>query len=160
MHDFCSPVIFLRVVAVLSRFSCFQCGRFYVRLCVCFRCRFKPVDFKVMMKPFKEEFEVLFCETFSHRQNLQFLHHLHNCYLKKRWRDLLHLLQISHKAALQLGKQKAAAGWLVYPFEICTLKNPPFLQSFSAVFFVLSVDVSCFHLMQNLICVTNIPCEG
>ena len=39
-------------------------------------CRFKPVDIKHVVKPFHEDFEILFCETFSRRENVKFIGHL------------------------------------------------------------------------------------
>lgn len=51
--------------------------------------RFKPVDLKFIMRPFKEEFEEVFCETFSRNQNAVFLGHVQTCFTQKRWRDLL-----------------------------------------------------------------------
>ena len=40
---------------------------------------FKPMDLRHVVKPFREEFEVLFCETFSRAENMKFLNHIQVC---------------------------------------------------------------------------------
>ncbi len=37
---------------------------------------FKPVDLRIIIAPFREEFEMLFCQSFSRKQNSKFLGHL------------------------------------------------------------------------------------
>nr|KAG5703293.1 hypothetical protein BaRGS_025535 [Batillaria attramentaria] len=61
---------------------------------------FKPVDLKFVMMPFREEFEMLFCQTFSRKQNARFLGHLQNCFSQKRWHDLLSLMEHCQKSAV------------------------------------------------------------
>lgn len=38
--------------------------------------RFKPVDIRHVVRPFKDDFELLFCKTFSRKQNVKFLQHM------------------------------------------------------------------------------------
>ena len=37
---------------------------------------FKPVDIRFVVGPFREEFELAFCSTFSRKQNIKFLSHI------------------------------------------------------------------------------------
>ena len=37
---------------------------------------FKPVDCRIIVAPFREDFEKLFCQTFSRKKNIQFLKHI------------------------------------------------------------------------------------
>ena len=62
---------------------------------------FKPVDLKLVVKPFKESFEELFCRTFSRKQNIVFLTHIENCFSKKAWKDLLTLFEHTIKSAVK-----------------------------------------------------------
>ncbi|XP_013402851.2 midasin-like [Lingula anatina] len=55
---------------------------------------FKPVDLRLVVAPFREDFEAVFCQSFSRKQNIKFLGHIQECFAKKRWSDLLKL--ISH----------------------------------------------------------------
>ncbi|XP_041350636.1 midasin-like [Gigantopelta aegis] len=60
---------------------------------------FKPVDLKFVIMPFREDFEMLFCKTFSRKQNSKFLGHIQDCFLKKRWNDLLTLMDHTQRSA-------------------------------------------------------------
>ncbi|XP_077869169.1 midasin [Saccoglossus kowalevskii] len=62
---------------------------------------FKPVDMRQIVAPFREEFETLFCKTFSRKQNIKFLGHMLECFAKRKWQDLfklmLHVAQAAEK---------------------------------------------------------------
>ncbi|CAG2222307.1 MDN1 [Mytilus edulis] len=62
---------------------------------------FKPVDIKHVVKPFHEDFEILFCETFSRKENVKFITHLQDCFIKKKWNMLLTLMEHTMKPAFQ-----------------------------------------------------------
>lgn len=72
--------------------------------------RYKPVDLKIVITPFREDFEILFCETFSRKQNVKFLSHIQECFSRRKWSDLFKLVSHTHKAALQ----KCASGWVFF----------------------------------------------
>ncbi|XP_068087248.1 midasin [Hyperolius riggenbachi] len=61
---------------------------------------YKPVDHKLIWLPLREDFEDLFTQTFSRKQNKTFLGHIQTCYRQKRWEDLLKLMQHVVKNAL------------------------------------------------------------
>ncbi|KAM4043140.1 midasin isoform 2-T2 [Anomaloglossus baeobatrachus] len=61
---------------------------------------YKPVDHKLIWLPLREGFEELFAQTFSRKQNTAFLGHISTCYKKKRWQDLLKLMQHVLKNAM------------------------------------------------------------
>ncbi|XP_076466261.1 midasin-like [Babylonia areolata] len=67
---------------------------------------FKPVDMKFLMMPLREEFEKLFCKTFSRRQNVEFFRHMQNCFTQKRWHYLLTLMEHSLQGADKLCAKK------------------------------------------------------
>ncbi|KAM9316620.1 LOW QUALITY PROTEIN: midasin [Gastrophryne carolinensis] len=54
---------------------------------------YKPVDHRLIWLPLREDFEELFTQTFSRKQNKAFLGHIQTCYRQKRWHDLLKLMQ-------------------------------------------------------------------
>ncbi|ESP03979.1 hypothetical protein LOTGIDRAFT_109875, partial [Lottia gigantea] len=54
---------------------------------------FKPVDIKFLIMPFREEFEMLFCKSFSRKQNAKFLGHVQDCFSRRKWTDLLKLIE-------------------------------------------------------------------
>ncbi|XP_078617566.1 midasin-like [Branchiostoma floridae x Branchiostoma japonicum] len=62
---------------------------------------FKPVDIRLLVMPVREEFEAVFCETFSRSQNAQFLGHVAECFTKRRWQDLLKLMLHCQKMGLK-----------------------------------------------------------
>ncbi|KAK3603576.1 hypothetical protein CHS0354_028005 [Potamilus streckersoni] len=62
---------------------------------------FKPVDLRHVIKPFKEDFELLFCQTFSMKQNAKFLGHIQECFSHRQWANLFTLIEHTHKAAIQ-----------------------------------------------------------
>ncbi|CAH1229365.1 MDN1 [Branchiostoma lanceolatum] len=62
---------------------------------------FKPVDVRLLVMPIREEFEAVFCETFSRSQNAQFLGHVADCFTKRRWQDLLKLMLHCQKMGLK-----------------------------------------------------------
>ncbi|XP_028997386.1 midasin [Betta splendens] len=61
---------------------------------------YKPVDHKQILVPLREAFEDLFSQTYSRKQNLTFLGHVQTCFRKKRWNDLLKLMDHVCKSAL------------------------------------------------------------
>ncbi|XP_066464567.1 midasin isoform X2 [Eleutherodactylus coqui] len=61
---------------------------------------YKPVDHKLIWLPLRDGFEELFTHTFSRKQNSAFLGHINTCYKKKRWQDLLKLMQHVLKNAM------------------------------------------------------------
>ncbi|RUS90705.1 hypothetical protein EGW08_001509 [Elysia chlorotica] len=69
---------------------------------------FKPVDMKFLVMPLREEFEILFCETFSRTQNEKFLSHIQTLFSKKRWKDLLILIEAPVKNALKRFESETA----------------------------------------------------
>ncbi|KAF3702507.1 Midasin Dynein-related AAA-ATPase MDN1 MIDAS-containing protein [Channa argus] len=72
---------------------------------------YKPVDHKQILLPLREAFEELFSQTYSRKQNLTFLGHVQTCFRKKRWHDLLKLMDHVCKSALtkELQEQSNAA---------------------------------------------------
>ena len=62
------------------------------------------------MMPLREEFERLFCKTFSRKENVKFLQHLQNCFTQKRWHDLLTLMEHSLQGATTLTEKKEQQG--------------------------------------------------
>ncbi|XP_014672453.1 PREDICTED: midasin-like [Priapulus caudatus] len=62
---------------------------------------FKPVDLRHLVLPLKEEFENVFCKTFSRKQNIKFLNHIQECFSKRRWEDLFRLMVHSQQTALK-----------------------------------------------------------
>ena len=62
---------------------------------------FKPVDFKQLMGPCRDEFERLFVKTFSQKQNVKFLGHVQQCFAEKKWKILLKLMDHCKQAAFK-----------------------------------------------------------
>ncbi|KAL3884189.1 hypothetical protein ACJMK2_030409, partial [Sinanodonta woodiana] len=62
---------------------------------------FKPVDLRHVIKPFKGDFELLFCQTFSTKQNAKFLGHIQECFSRCQWANLFTLIEHTHTAAIQ-----------------------------------------------------------
>ncbi|XP_067673927.1 midasin-like [Haliotis asinina] len=60
---------------------------------------FKPVDLKFVIMPFREDFEMLFIKTFSRKQNARFLGHIQDCFSRRKWDDLLTLMDHTQKSA-------------------------------------------------------------
>eukprot|EP00105_Crassostrea_gigas_P045178 XP_019929326.1 PREDICTED: midasin-like [Crassostrea gigas] len=65
---------------------------------------FKPMDLKIIVKPVKEEFENLFCTTFSAAENAKFLSHIQENYSRSTWNTLFTLMEHSIEPALKRGK--------------------------------------------------------
>ena len=72
---------------------------------------FKPVDFRQIIGPLRENFERLFVRTFSQKQNVKFLGHVQQCFAEKKWEILLKLMDHCKKAAL---KRKGLKKGLVF----------------------------------------------
>ncbi|ELT89072.1 hypothetical protein CAPTEDRAFT_156074, partial [Capitella teleta] len=68
---------------------------------------FKPVDIRLVVAPFKEDFELLFQKTFSQKQNAKFLSHIQECFGRKRWKDLFQLMKHTLKTALKKSAEDA-----------------------------------------------------
>ncbi|XP_068698835.1 midasin-like [Montipora foliosa] len=62
---------------------------------------YKPVEMKQIVAPVREKFEVLFCKTFSRKQNVKFLGHIQRCYAEGMWEMLFKLMVHSQKNALK-----------------------------------------------------------
>lgn len=61
---------------------------------------FKPVDFKFLMAPIREQFESAFGDYFNVETNKKFLGHIAYCFNEQRWGDLLKLMSQSCNAAV------------------------------------------------------------
>ena len=71
-------------------------------------CRFKPVEMRHVLLPFKEDFEVLLCQSFSKKQNKRFLGHINNMFSQRNWKKLLELMKRTQEAAID----KLSNGWV------------------------------------------------
>ncbi|XP_061171072.1 midasin-like [Saccostrea echinata] len=65
---------------------------------------FKPMDLKIIVKPVKEEFETLFCSTFSASENAKFLSHIQENFSRSNWANLFTLMEHTVEPALKRGK--------------------------------------------------------
>lgn len=75
---------------------------------------YKPVDQKQILLPLLEAFEELFSQTYSRKQNLTFLGHVQTCFRRKRWHDLLKLMDHVCKSALTKELQEKANGTVLH----------------------------------------------
>ena len=62
---------------------------------------FKPMEMKQLVAPVREEFETLFCETFSRNQNVKFLINVQQCFGQRRWEVLFKVMIHTQQAALE-----------------------------------------------------------
>ncbi|XP_043277150.1 midasin [Venturia canescens] len=62
---------------------------------------YKPVDFKYLITPTREEFEMLFRSYFALEPNKKFLEHIATCYKQQRWKTLVGLMCHSAGAAVK-----------------------------------------------------------
>ena len=62
---------------------------------------FKPVDMKQLVAPLRETFEILFCQTFSRKQNVKFLSHVQQCFAQAQWEILFKLMLHCQKSAFE-----------------------------------------------------------
>ncbi|XP_074625737.1 midasin-like [Acropora palmata] len=62
---------------------------------------YKPVEMKQIVAPVREKFEVLFCKTFSRKQNVKFLGHVQKCYAEGTWEIVFKLMMHAQKNALE-----------------------------------------------------------
>lgn len=60
---------------------------------------FKPVDVRTVVSPIRTEFEALFANTFSLKQNAKFLTHLMTTFIDQKWNTFFALLEHSIKNA-------------------------------------------------------------
>lgn len=66
---------------------------------------YKPVEMKQIVAPVREKFEVLFCKTFSRKQNVKFLSHVQKCFAQGQWEMLFKLMMHCQKNALERVKK-------------------------------------------------------
>ncbi|KAM9704373.1 midasin [Menidia menidia] len=84
---------------------------------------YKPIDHKQLLLPLREAFEDLFSQTYSRKQNLTFLGHVQSCFRRKRWEDLLKLMDHVCKSALAKDlQQKPNAALLQEQWEALALR--------------------------------------
>ena len=62
---------------------------------------FKPMEMKQLVAPVREEFETLFCKTFSRNQNVKFLINVQQCFGQRRWEVLFKVMMHTQQAALE-----------------------------------------------------------
>lgn len=62
---------------------------------------YKPVDFKFLITPIREEFEMLFRSYFALEPNRKFLEHVAACYRQSKWKTLVGLMCHSAGAAVK-----------------------------------------------------------
>ena len=77
-----------------------------------------------MLLPFKDDFEVLFCKSFSRKQNERFLGHVNDAFARKRWVDLLKLMEHTQRSAVKKfadGKQED----MYFIRHSCDIQVPP-----------------------------------
>ncbi|XP_023288825.1 midasin [Orussus abietinus] len=68
---------------------------------------YKPVDFKFLITPIREEFEILFRSYFAIEPNQKFLEHIATCYKLGKWKTLVKLMIHSTLAAVKrLNREK------------------------------------------------------
>lgn len=67
---------------------------------------FKPVDLKFVVGPVRREFETLFRDYFSIKQNQRFLGHVALCFNQHKWRILVKLMRKSQESAVNRLTQK------------------------------------------------------
>ncbi|XP_028395044.1 midasin-like isoform X2 [Dendronephthya gigantea] len=61
---------------------------------------FKPMEMKQLVAPVREDFENLFCQTFSRKQNVQFLTNVQQCFGKRKWEVLFKVMLHAQQAAV------------------------------------------------------------
>ena len=72
---------------------------------------FKPMETKQLVSPVREEYENLFCETFSRKQNVKFLSNVQQCFGQRRWEVLFKMMIHTHHAAVE----RLSKGWWLTP---------------------------------------------
>lgn len=66
---------------------------------------YKPVEMKQIVVPVREKFEVLFCKTFSRKQNVKFLSHVQRCFAQGQWEMLFKLMMHCQRSAVERVKK-------------------------------------------------------
>lgn len=61
---------------------------------------FKPIETRQLVAPVREDFENLFCETFSRKQNVKFLANIQQCFGQRKWEVLFKVMLHTQQAAL------------------------------------------------------------
>ena len=75
---------------------------------------FKPMEMKQLVAPVREQFETLFCKTFSRSQNVKFLMNVQQCFGQRRWEVLFKAMMHTQQAALtRLSKGKYKSTFLL-----------------------------------------------
>ncbi|XP_015604930.1 midasin [Cephus cinctus] len=67
---------------------------------------YKPVDFKFLVTPIREEFEMLFRSYYAVEPNRKFLEHVALCYKQHKWKTLVQLMIHSTNAAVKRLRNK------------------------------------------------------
>lgn len=62
---------------------------------------YKPVDLKFLIRPIRDEFEMLFRSYFAVEPNKKFLSHISLCFQKSKWKVLITLMSTSTGAAIK-----------------------------------------------------------
>ncbi|XP_076652583.1 midasin [Halictus rubicundus] len=62
---------------------------------------YKPLDFKLLILPIREEFEILFRSYFAIEPNKKFLSHIGHCFEERKWKTLTSLMIHSTSAAIK-----------------------------------------------------------
>lgn len=62
---------------------------------------YKPVDLKLLIRPIRDEFEILFRSYFAVEPNKKFLSHISLCFQKSKWKPLVTLMSTSTGAAIK-----------------------------------------------------------
>jgi midasin len=62
---------------------------------------FKPMEMRQLIAPVREEFEALFCRTFSRKQNVKFLINVQQCFGQRKWEVLFKVMMHTQQAALE-----------------------------------------------------------
>lgn len=81
---------------------------------------YKPVEMKQIVAPVREKFELLFCKTFSRKQNVKFLSHVQNCFAQGRWEMLFKLMMHCQKNAVERVKK----GEKLFTSYLVSLSSP------------------------------------
>lgn len=80
---------------------------------------FKPMEMKQLVAPVREEYEKLFCETFSRKQNVKFLSNVQQCFGLRKWEVLFKMITHTHHAAVE----RLSKGWCYTPNFLLLWRN-------------------------------------
>ena len=65
---------------------------------------FKPIDIRESVRPVQDTFVELFIDTYSRKQNVKFLGHVHQCFSNRRWSILIKLM--THCCTKAIGRKQ------------------------------------------------------